>query len=467
MLLAIPLFILAAKLMNTAGISMRIFRFADTLVGFLPGGLAHANILGSLIFSGMSGTAVVDAAGLGQIEIDAMTKSGYSKKFSSACTAASSIIGPIFPPSIPMVVFSFVSGVSVGRLFLGGVVPGLLMTAALMVWVAFQAKKHGYPKQPFPTWAVARESFAAAVVPLLAPVILLGGIWGGFFTPTEAAAVAALYALTVGVFVLRELNLRDIARVFVETARETAIIGFLVAASAFYGWVLMRTGLTLKLAEGLIALSTNPWVILIVINFFLLVVGCFLDSTVAILILGPLFMPVIGAVGIDPVHFGVVMVLNLMVGLLTPPFGIILLRDGADHGPELRGDRQGDPADPRPAPGRAGAHHLLPAPGHLAAEAHHVSGGVHAAQRPVECRKDRGHPPQLAARGCGRSALPDRDRQLPRGDVEMLPATTRPSSPGTWTSTASARGSTTTACRISSPTRASTSWPRPSAASAP
>ena len=323
-LLAIPLFILAAKLMNTAGISMRIFRFADTLVGFLPGGLGHANILGSLIFSGMSGAAVVDAAGLGQIEIDAMTKSGYSKKFSAACTAASSIIGPIFPPSIPMVVFSFVSGVSVGRLFLGGVVPGLLMTAALMAWVAYQAKKYGYPKQPFPTWAIARKSFAAAIVPLLAPVILLGGIWGGFFTPTEAAAVAALYALIVGVFVMRELSLREIARVFVETARETAIIGFLVAASTFYGWVLMRTGLTLKLAAGLIALSENPWVILIVINLFLLVVGCFIDSTVAILILGPLFMPVIGAVGLDPVHFGVVMVLNLMIGLLTPPFGIIL-----------------------------------------------------------------------------------------------------------------------------------------------
>jgi tripartite ATP-independent transporter DctM subunit len=272
----------------------------------------------------MSGAAVVDAAGLGQIEIDAMTKSGYSKKFSAACTAASSIIGPIFPPSIPMVVFSFVSGVSVGRLFLGGVVPGLLMTAALMAWVAYQAKKYGYPKQPFPTWAIARKSLAAAIVPLLAPVILLGGIWGGFFTPTEAAAVAALYALIVGVFVMRELSLREIARVFVETARETAIIGFLVAASTFYGWVLMRTGLTLKLAAGLIALSENPWVILIVINLFLLVVGCFIDSTVAILILGPLFMPVIGAVGLDPVHFGVVMVLNLMIGLLTPPFGIIL-----------------------------------------------------------------------------------------------------------------------------------------------
>jgi tripartite ATP-independent transporter DctM subunit len=323
-LLAIPLFILAAKLMNTAGISMRIFRFADTLVGFLPGGLGHANILGSLIFSGMSGAAVVDAAGLGQIEHEAMTKSGYPSKFAVACTAASSIIGPIFPPSIPMVVFSFVSGVSVGRLFLGGVVPGLLMTAALMVWVALQAKKHNYPRQPFPTLEAAKRSFAEAVVPLMAPVILLGGIWTGIFTPTEAAGVASLYALLVGVFVLRELSLRDLVEAFTATARETAVIGFLVAGSAFYGWVLMRTGLTLKLAEALVGISRDPAVILILINVFLLVVGCFLDSTVAILILGPIFMPVLAAAGIDPVHFGVVMVLNLMIGLMTPPFGMIL-----------------------------------------------------------------------------------------------------------------------------------------------
>jgi len=323
-LLAIPLFILAAKLMNTAGISMRIFRFADTLVGFLPGGLGHANILGSLIFSGMSGAAVVDAAGIGQIEHEAMTRSGYPSKFAVACTAASSIIGPIFPPSIPMVVFSFVSGVSVGRLFLGGVVPGLLMTAALMVWVALQAKKHNYPRQPFPTLEAARKSFAEAVVPLMAPVILLGGIWTGIFTPTEAAGVASLYALLVGVFVLRELSFRDLVEAFTATARETAVIGFLVAGSAFYGWVLMRTGLTLKLAEALVGISRDPAVILILINVFLLVVGCFLDSTVAILILGPIFMPVLAAAGIDPVHFGVVMVLNLMIGLMTPPFGMIL-----------------------------------------------------------------------------------------------------------------------------------------------
>jgi tripartite ATP-independent transporter DctM subunit len=323
-LLAIPLFILAAKLMNTAGISMRIFRFADTLVGFLPGGLGHANILGSLIFSGMSGAAVVDAAGIGQIEHEAMTRSGYPSKFAVACTAASSIIGPIFPPSIPMVVFSFVSGVSVGRLFLGGVVPGLLMTGALMVWVAFQAKKHHYPRQPFPTREAALKSFADAIVPLFAPIILLGGIWLGVFTPTEAAGVASLYALAIGIFVLHELSWGDLATAFKQTARETAIIGFLVAASAFYGWVLMRTGLTLKLAEWLLGVSREPWVILIMINLFLLVVGCFLDSTVAILILGPVFMPVLSAAGIDPVHFGVVMVLNLMIGLMTPPFGMIL-----------------------------------------------------------------------------------------------------------------------------------------------
>jgi tripartite ATP-independent transporter DctM subunit len=203
-------------------------------------------------------------------------------------------------------------------------VPGLLMTAALMAWVAIQAKKHDYPRQPFPTYATAKKSFADAVIPLMAPVILLGGIWLGIFTPTEAAGVASVYALTVGVFVLRELGLKDLVKAFTETARETAMIAFLVAASAFYGWVLMRTGLTLKLAEWLIGISRDPRVVLVLINLFLLVVGCFLDSTVAILILGPVFMPVLAAVGIDPVHFGVVMVLNLMIGLMTPPFGMIL-----------------------------------------------------------------------------------------------------------------------------------------------
>lgn len=223
-----------------------------------------------------------------------------------------------------MVVFSFVSGVSVDRLFLGGVVPGLLMTVILMLMVAFYAKKYDLPRQPFPTFALALRSFLDAFLPLLTPVILLGGIWLGFFTPTEAAAVAVCYALVIGVLVVRELSLKDIVRVFIETARETAMIGFVVAASALYGWVLMRSGMTIKIAEWLVAVSGNPLVILVIINVFLLIIGCFLDSTVAILILGPVLMPVIEKVGIDPVHFGVVMVLNLMIGLLTPPFGIVL-----------------------------------------------------------------------------------------------------------------------------------------------
>ncbi len=322
--LAVPLFILAAKLMNNSGISHRIFGFANTSLGFLPGGLAQANVGASLLFAGMTGAAVVDAAGLGQVEIDSMTKNGYPKDLSVAVTAASSTIGPIFPPSVPMIVFSFVSSVSVGRLFLGGVVPGLLMTAGLMIMVAIVAKRRDLPRQPVPTLKLLAREFMAAFFPLLTPVILLGGIWLGFFTPTEAAAVAVVYAFIVTVFVMKELKLKEFINIFIDTAKEAAKITLIVAVSAFYGWVLMRSGLTITIAQKLVALSSNPLVVLIVINIFLLIIGCFLDSTVAILILGPVLMPVINQLGIDPVHFGVVMVLNLMLGLMTPPFGVIL-----------------------------------------------------------------------------------------------------------------------------------------------
>ena len=323
-LVGIPLFILAAKLMNTAGITAKIFRFADTLVGFLPGGLGHSNVVASLIFSGMSGAAVVDAASLGQVELEAMKKAGYPRKFSVAITAGSSTIGPIFPPSIPMIVFSFASGVSVGRLFLGGVVPGLLMTIGLMAMVTIYARRNKLPREPFPTWARAARTFVDAFLPMMTPVILLGCIWSGVVTPTEAAAVAVCYALVIGAVALREVTFRDLVGVFVETAKESAVIGFVIAAAALFGWVLMRSGVTVQLADALLAMSSNHLVILLLINLFLLVVGCVLDSTVAILIFAPIFLPVITAVGIDPVHFGVVMVLNLMLGLLTPPFGMVL-----------------------------------------------------------------------------------------------------------------------------------------------
>ena len=324
LLLAIPLFILSAKIMNSAKITSKIFGFAHSVVGFLPGGLGHANVVASLIFSGMSGAAVVDAAGLGQIELEAMEDGGYDRDFSVAITAASSTIGPIFPPSLPMVVFGFMSGVSVGRLFLGGVVPGLIMTVILMLMVSWYAHRRGYPRLSMPTLKGFFKSLLDATLPLLTPVILLGGIWSGVFTPTEAAAVAVFYALVIGKIALKELGLRELKQVFMDTARETAIIGIIVAASGFYGWILMRSGLTIRIAESLMTFSDNPLMIFLVVNIFLLVIGCFLDPTVAILILTPILMPVIQRVGIDPVHFGVVMVLNLMIGLLTPPFGIVL-----------------------------------------------------------------------------------------------------------------------------------------------
>ncbi|ORC31188.1 ABC transporter permease [Marispirochaeta aestuarii] len=324
LLLAIPLFILSAKIMNSSKITSKIFGFAHSVVGFLPGGLGHANVVASLIFAGMSGAAVVDAAGLGQIELEAMEDGGYDKDFSVAITAASSTIGPIFPPSLPMVVFGFMSGVSVGRLFLGGVVPGLIMTAILMLLVSWYAHRRGYPRLGLLSVKGLAKSLMDAILPLLTPVILLGGIWSGAFTPTEAAAIAVLYALVIGKIALKELGFKEIKQVFIDTARETAVIGIIVAASGFYGWILMRSGLTVRIANSLMTLSDNPLIIFLVVNLFLLVIGCFLDPTVAILILTPILMPVIQRVGIDPVHFGVVMVLNLMIGLLTPPFGIVL-----------------------------------------------------------------------------------------------------------------------------------------------
>lgn len=323
-LLGIPLFILTAKIMNNSGITEKIFNFANTLVGFLPGGLAHANIVASLIFSGMSGAAVCDAAGLGQIELAAMSKNGYPRGFSVAVTAASSLIGPIFPPSIPLVVYSFVSNTSVGRLFLGGVIPGVVMAGTLMVMVFFYVKKYNLPHEPFPTFAIVLRSFIKSFLPLLTPVILLGGMWGGIFTPTEAAAVAVSYAIIISFLVLRNISLKDFIYILIETAKETAVLMFLVTGATLYGWVISRAGMIIKVTEWLTSISQNPLCIMLLITLLLLLIGCFMDPVVVILILGPPLMGVIEKVGIDPIHFGLVMVLTLMIGLLTPPYGEVL-----------------------------------------------------------------------------------------------------------------------------------------------
>lgn len=324
LLLSIPLFILAAKLMNGSSITKRIFDFANVTVGWLPGGLGHTNIFASLLFAGMSGTAVSDAAGLGQIEIKAMIDAGYDPDFSAAATAASSTIGPIFPPSVPMVMYSTISGVSVGSLFMGGVVPGVLMTIAMMVMVIVYARKKNYPRRPFPTFREFWEAFKYAIIPLLTPVILLTGIWSGWFTTTEAAVVATVYALIVSTLVYREMPFKLFVQILKETAKDTASIGFVTAAAAFYGWVLARSGLNNTIAEFLVSFTTNPVIFMFVVNIFLLIVGCFMESIAAIMVFGPVLLQASNAMGIDPLYFGLVMVLNLMIGLNTPPFGITL-----------------------------------------------------------------------------------------------------------------------------------------------
>jgi tripartite ATP-independent transporter DctM subunit len=324
LLLSIPLFILAAKVMNGSSITKKLFGFANVCVGWLPGGLGHANIFASLLFAGMSGTATSDAAGLGQIEIEAMKQNGYDADFSAAVTAASTTIGPIFPPSVPMVMYSTISGVSVGKLFLGGIVPGILLTIVLMIMVYFYVRKRNYPRESFPTWTRFWDSFKSAIFPILTPIILLSGIWSGIFTATEAAAIAALYALLVSVFIFKEMTWKLLLNILKETARDTASIGLVVAAAAFYGWVLARSGLTVAFADWILGLTSNRILFMLLVNLFFLVIGCFLESIAAITIFGPVMLAPAIQLGIDPLFFGVIMVFNLMIGLVTPPFGIVL-----------------------------------------------------------------------------------------------------------------------------------------------
>lgn len=324
LLLSIPLFILAAKIMNGSSVTKRIFDFCNVLVGWLPGGLGHANIVASLIFAGMSGTATSDVAGLGQIEIEAMKENGYDVEFSAGVTAASSTVGPIFPPSVPMIMYSTISGVSVGSLFMGGVIPGVLMTILMMLIVYVVAKKRNYPKLPFPTAKEAFVAFEKALIPCLTPIILLAGIWTGIFTTTEAAVVATAYALIISTFVFKEMTFKKFWQILKETVRDTASIGFVVAAAAFYGWVLARCGVSNSIALWLANVTTNPVIFMIIVNIALLVIGCFMESIAAILVFGPILLTAALSMGIDPLYFGLVMVLNLMIGLVTPPFGICL-----------------------------------------------------------------------------------------------------------------------------------------------
>ena len=320
---AIPLFILAGELMNVGQITDRIFNFAKAAVGWIPGGLAHANILASVIFSGMSGSAIADAGGLGTVEMKAMREAGYDDYFSGAVTAASSTIGPIFPPSIPMVIYGGIASVSIGKLFIGGVIPGLLMAVALMLYALIISIRRDYPKEVFSLRLIWRE-FIRAFIPLMTPVIILSGFVTGWFTPTEASAIAVVYALIVGGLVYRAMGLRSIIKALENTAATTANVVFIIGTATLFSFILTNLGITKVIAHFILGISTTPWVVLVIINVVLLILGMIMEPGAILIMMLPVFLPIVNQLGIDLVHFGVVMVLNLMIGQITPPFGMCL-----------------------------------------------------------------------------------------------------------------------------------------------
>lgn len=324
-LLAVPLFIVAANIMNAGSITDRLLNFCVAAVGRFKGGLGHVNVVASLIFSGMSGSAVADAAGIGKIIISMMTKDGrYPRGYAAAITAASATIGPIIPPSIPMVLYALVSDTSIGSLFLAGILPGLLMGAVLMAVNTYIAGKRDFAlEEPIPLSELPRKT-ANAFPALLMPVILLYGIYGGVTTPTEAAAVAAFYALMLAAMFYRAISLGNLYRVFVDSARSSASVGIVIGGAFILNFIVIQEQIPQAISAMLEGADISPILFLILVNLLILALGCVLDATTIILVIVPLFIPTCAALGIDLVHFGVLVVVNSMIGLITPPYGILL-----------------------------------------------------------------------------------------------------------------------------------------------
>jgi tripartite ATP-independent transporter DctM subunit len=323
-LLAVPFFVLAGNLMNASEITTRIYRFAGAVFGRFRGGLGHVNVFGSLIFAQMSGTAVADASGLGTIEIKAMRGEGYDTPFAVGLTAASATLGPIIPPSLAMVVYGSIASVSVGQLFAAGIVPGLLMAGSFHALVHYFALQRGYPRSERYSAMEVAASFGRALPALFTPVIIIGGMMAGVFTPTEAAVVAALYALVLDLMLYRNLTARELTRVIFETFETTAVIMVMVACSVVFGAILVREQVAQDFTRFLLSFASEPWQVIVSLNILLIVAGMFLDTIAIILIVTPVILPALQAFGVDLVHFGVVMILNLMIGLITPPVGLLL-----------------------------------------------------------------------------------------------------------------------------------------------
>lgn len=322
--LAIPFFMLAGQIMNRGGITKRIFHFADTLVGRFRGGLGYVNILSSFIFSGMSGSALADIGGLGVIEIQSMKDAGYDDDFSIGVTAASSTIGPIVPPSLPFVSFAIFGNVSVGALFMAGFTPGITMVITLSIMTWLYTKKNNYPRgQKYPVREVLR-SFGSSFWALMSPVLLIAGIWGGWYTPTEAALVCAIWSILVGLFVYKDMTLKDIFPILTETFKMLVPIVTIIVASVLMAFIASYEGLTRQIYTAISSITTNKYVFLLFLNILLLVLGMFLEGTAITVLLVPILVPIAQGYGINPVHLGVIFELNIMIGLLTPPMGLSL-----------------------------------------------------------------------------------------------------------------------------------------------
>ncbi len=324
-LLCIPFFMLAGDIMNRAGISERLIRFSRALVGHIAGGLAHINVVVSMFFAGVSGSSTADTAGIGRILIPAMIKEGYTKAVSVAVTACSSTLGVVIPPSILMVIYGSVANVSIGGLFLGGVIPGILIGFSQMGIIYYQAVKYGYPKYERVSFKELIKAFADSFLALLTPVIIIGGIIFGVFTPTEAAVVACVYSLILGLFVYKTIRLRDLPKIFLENALLCSLILFCVATATVFGWLLAYYNIPQAVSSFLSHYTSSPFIILVFINIIFLIVGTFMDAVPAMIILIPLIHPIAMDAGINPVHLGVVVVMNLAIGLITPPYGLCLL----------------------------------------------------------------------------------------------------------------------------------------------
>ncbi len=323
-MLAVPLFILAAAILNSAGITNHLFGFARALVGRFTGGLGHVNVLASLFFSGMSGSAIADAGGLGKMEIEAMRKAGYDDEFSGSVTAASSMIGPLVPPSITMVLYGVIANTSVGKLFLGGIIPGVLCALALMVMVYFIAKKNNYPRDEIVAPREVLALFFKSLPALLTPAVIVGGIFSGFFSPTEAAAITVLYAVLIDLVFYRELTFPRLWDAIYETSITASAIATIIAGVGLLSWVLAREQAPQQIASFFLSIADSKFSFLIAVNVLIFVLGAFIESLVILLIVVPTLVPVALGFGVDPVHFGIIVVLNLMISILTPPMGMAL-----------------------------------------------------------------------------------------------------------------------------------------------